>query len=101
MAYAPKLEKIYILDAVRGQWDVNEVEDRIALHCRMDTNRFKKMDRVHYETVFEQEPGIGVQAARETLRRNRGKMIRAIKASAKKITRPSHLPIACTLMRSR
>ena len=88
MAYAPKLEKIYILDAVRGQWDVNEVEDRIALHCRMDTNRFKKMDRVHYETVFEQEPGAsGVQAARETLRRNRGKMIRAIKASAKKITR--------------
>lgn len=88
MGYAPKLEKIFILDVVRGQWDVNEVEDRIALHCRMDTNRFKKMDRVHYETVFEQEPGAsGVQAARETLRRNRGKMIRAIKASAKKITR--------------
>jgi predicted phage terminase large subunit-like protein len=88
MAYAPKLDKIFILDVVRGQWDVNEVEDRIAMHCRMDENRFRRMDRVTYETVFEQEPGAsGVQAARETLRRNRGRSIRAIKAAAKKITR--------------
>jgi hypothetical protein len=75
--------EIWILDSVRGQWGSDEVEEQLTLYSMLDE---KKFGTDKYETVFEQEPGAsGVQAARETIRRNRGYRVRAVKATRKKL----------------
>jgi predicted phage terminase large subunit-like protein len=67
-------ERIYVLDVVRGQWGSGDVERQIDLWSRVDTAQYGEK----YETVFEREGGsAGIQAAEETLRRLRGRRVRA------------------------
>ena len=82
-------QQIYILDVARKQWSVNDVERQIDLHAKMDELRFG-FDR--YQTVFEMEPGAsGIQAARETVRRLKGRRVRAVSPSGSKVARAEPL----------
>lgn len=68
-------ERIYVLDVVRGQWASGDVERQIDLWSRVDAAQF---GNEKYETIFEREGGsAGIQAAEETLRRLRGRRVRA------------------------
>jgi predicted phage terminase large subunit-like protein len=73
--------EIYILNVVRGQWDVVGVESQIKFWAKHDELKYGAH---RFETVFEQEPGAsGKQAAAETIRKLRGRRIRAVPTKGK------------------
>lgn len=80
---------IWILDMVADQWGTDEVERQISLWCKLDEAKYTRQKA---ETVFEREGGAsGIQAANETVRRNKAFRIKAVSPTGSKDVRAEPL----------
>lgn len=88
-------ERIILADLARGQWSTDEVENQMDLWSRLDELKY---GRLKAETVFEKEPGAsGVHSAKMTLKRLRGRRVRAIDPLGSKVVRAEPLATAMNM----
>lgn len=69
-------QEIYVIDVIRKQWDIAEVEAQLKVWATVDEARY---GRAKYETVIEEEGGsAGKHSAYETGRNTRGLRVRTV-----------------------
>jgi len=84
-----EVPKLFVYGMVRGQWGTDEVLDQMALWSKLDERQFGFSK---FETVFERGASdAGIQAAKETIRRLKGRRVRAIKPVGNKEVRAEPL----------
>lgn len=84
------IPKLFVFDIARGQWGTDQVMGQMALWAKVDEKRFGYSK---YEVVFERgATDAGIQAAKETIRRLKGRRVRAIRPVGSKELRAE--PIA-------
>jgi predicted phage terminase large subunit-like protein len=86
---AGDVPKLFVFDIAHGQWGTDQVLGQMQLWSKLDEKRFGFSK---FETVFERGAAdTGIQAAKETIRRLRGRRVRSIKPTKSKEVRAEPL----------
>lgn len=84
-----EVPKVFVFDIAHGQWGTDQVLGQMSLWAKLDERRFGFSK---FETVFERGAAdVGIQAAKETIRRLRGRRVRSIKPTKSKEVRAEPL----------